>query len=128
MARDTGRTKPCSPRVRKGRLAKAEEFLEHAQVAGSDAPDTCVSLAVLAGIAAADVICCARLAEHAAGNDHQHAVVLLKQANPAAATQLNRLLAQKSRAGYSDLPMTPRQAAQALRTADALVELARSIA
>lgn len=127
MARNAGRTKPCSARVRRGRMNKAEEFLEHAQVAGADAPDTCVSLAVLAGIAAADVICCIRMGEHAAGDDHQRAVVLLKQANAGAATQLNRLLAQKSRAGYSDLAMTPRQAEQALRAAAALVELALSM-
>ncbi len=46
-------------------------------VANADA-DAAVTLAVHAGIAASDVICCARLGEHAQGKNHGEATGLLR--------------------------------------------------
>lgn len=56
-----------------GRLAKARQFADAAHdvlaLAGEadDVADAFVTLAVHAGIAAADVICCVRLGRHARG-------------------------------------------------------------
>ena len=44
-----------------------------------DLADAYVTLCVHAGIAAADVICCTALGKHATGDDHNHAVALLRQ-------------------------------------------------
>lgn len=128
MARGGGRTADCTPKARSARLRKAEEFLEHADLAGEEAPDTCVSLCVLAGIAAADVICCVRLGLHATGESHDEAIALLASTAKAEAGQLSRLLAQKSRAAYSDLQATPSQARQAMRAAHALLQSAVTLA
>lgn len=72
------RTKNCSERVRKGRLAKANEFLDAALLVDEEMTDAAVNLYVLAGIAAADVICCAKLGKHAVGENHAEAILLLK--------------------------------------------------
>lgn len=127
MARSSGRTRPCSARTRRGRLQKAQEFLDIAQLAGVEYPDGCVSNAVLSGSASADVICCVRVGEHAAGEDHQQAIDLLRRAHGQAAKHLDRLLRRKSKSAYSDLSSTPKQAEQALRDAGALLEIATSL-
>ena len=59
-----------------------------AAVVGDDAPDAAVNLFVLAGIAAADVICCSRLGVHATGESHNEAIALLKKAEPDMAKHL----------------------------------------
>jgi len=65
-------TRSCSPDVRRGRLVKAEGFLQAAEDVGlldddGQLRDAVVTLYVHAGIAASDVICCARLGLHATG-------------------------------------------------------------
>ena len=127
MARNSGRTRPCSTRTRRGRLKKAREFLDIAQLAGTEYPDGCVSNAILSGIASADVICCVRVGEHAVGDEHQQAVDLLRRAHEQAAKHLDRLLRRKSSSAYSDVSSTPKQAQQALRDAGALLEIATSL-
>lgn len=57
-------TKPCSPAVRAGRLAKAQQFLLAAEtiatvIEDEEVADSYVTLCVHAGIAASDVIYCA---------------------------------------------------------------------
>lgn len=70
------RTAPCNKATRSGRFRKAGQFLEAAGVVrtmsegGADLNDACVTLCVHAGIASADVICCAVLGEHAQGENH----------------------------------------------------------
>ncbi len=127
MARNSGRTKPCSTRTRRGRLKKAREFLDIAELAGTDYPDGCVSNAILSGIASADVICCVRIGEHAAGENHQQAVDLLRRTDLPAARHLDRLLRRKSASAYSELSSTETHADQALRDARALLEIATSL-
>ena len=127
MARNSGRRKPCSTRTRRGRLRKAQEFLEIAELAGTEYPDGCVSNAILSGIASADVICCVRVGEHAAGDNHQQAVELLGRADPQAAKHLDRLLRRKSKSAYSDLSSSAKHAEQALRDAGTLLEIATSL-
>ncbi len=80
-----------------------------------------------AGIAASDVICCARLGQHAQGQDHNEAVILLSQANSESATHLRVLLGMKSKVGYSHTGVSADEAKRAGRAADALAETARRV-
>ena len=88
------RTRPCVPDVRRGRLDKANQFLDAAELvrelADEDGTvaDAYVTLCVHAGIAAADVICCARLGLHALGDDHNQAITLLASADNSSAKHL----------------------------------------
>lgn len=127
------RTKPCTPEIRQGRLRKAAEFLDAATLIADQAdweaaaPDAFVTLCIQAGIAAADVICCARLGEHAQGQDHNEAVTLLSQADGESAKHLRVLLGMKTKAGYSHTGISAADARRAGRAADALVETARRV-
>lgn len=127
------RTSPCTADTHRGRLRKAENFLDAAQVIadaqGEDAAgaDAYVTLCVHAGIAAADVICCARRGEHARGENHSEAVELLGTADRASARHLQVLLGVKTKAGYDYRPATADDAQRAGRAAQALLEAARRI-
>ena len=127
------RTKPCTLEIRQGRLRKAVEFLDAATLiadqAGGEAaaPDAFVTLCIQAGIAASDVICCARLGQHAQGQDHNEAVTLLSQADSESAKNLRVLLGMKTKAGYSHTGISAADARRAGRAADALVETARRV-
>lgn len=126
------RTTPCTDATKAARLAKARQFRASAQDLAdlhgdADAPgDAEVSLLVLAGIAAADVICCRAMGEHARGEAHDEAVAVLRRADPAAARQLSSLLKRKSKAGYSDRPVSRDDVRKARRAADALLTAATS--
>ena len=128
------RTHDCDASVIAGRLAKARQFADTAHdvlaLAGEadDIADAFVTLAVHAGIAAADVICCVRLGRHAWGKNHNDAVDLLARADPAASRHLRALLHLKTRAGYSATPVSGQDRVRAERAMDALVEFARSLA
>lgn len=66
-------------------------------------PGVAASLAVLAGIAASDAACCARLRKRSRGQDHSEAVRLLATVAPhgeAMARDLSRLLAAKDESHY----------------------------
>lgn len=95
-------TRSCSPEVRHGRLAKAEGFLQAAEDVSTlddsgELHDAVVTLYVHAGIAAADVICCARLGLHATGDNHAEAVALLTKAGAASHRYLATLLGLKTK-------------------------------
>ncbi|MGH3369992.1 MAG: hypothetical protein ACRDPR_08310 [Nocardioidaceae bacterium] len=78
----------------------------------SDATDTATpgvaaALAVLAGIAASDAACCAKLRKRSRGQDHAEAVNLLRTVVPqgeAMAKDLGRLLAAKDESQYARVP------------------------
>ena len=106
-ARRPPRSRRCTPAHAAQRHAHARAFAAVAALdpSSDDGPtrSAAVSNAVLAGIAAADAICCRRLGRHAVGDDHQHALALLADAGPvgAAATRhLETLLAIKHKAQY----------------------------
>jgi hypothetical protein len=85
-------------------------------------------LAVLAGIAASDSICCARLHRRHRGDDHRGAAHLLETATrdgKALATTLLRLLDVKDAAHYGVNVVASRKARDALKWATRLVERAR---
>jgi hypothetical protein len=65
-------TKHCTASARTGRMAKARQFLVAAETIATviddqEIADAFVTLCVHAGIAAADVICCARLGVYHSG-------------------------------------------------------------
>lgn len=89
-----------------------------------DLLDAMVTLCVHAGIAAADVICCARLGEHATGQSHAEAVELLARVDKTSARDLSKLLGMKTRAGYSSTLISAANARAALRGATRLLGVA----
>lgn len=124
-------TRRCTDADRRGRLAKARQFLEAVELVETladedDLLDAMVTLCVHAGIAAADVICCARLGEHATGQNHTEAVELLGRVDKTSARDLSKLLGMKTRAGYSSTPISAANARAALRGATRLVAAASS--
>ena len=132
-AADLARTNPCTPEIRQGRLRKAVEFLDAATLIAGPADeevtptDAFVTLCIQAGIAASDVICCARLGKHAQGQDHSEAVSLLSQANSDSARHLRVLLGMKTKVAYGHTGISTADARRAGRAADALVETARRV-
>lgn len=127
-----GRTKPCPLDVRRGRLRKAEQFWLAATAIGKhlddeDVGDAFVTLCIHAGIAAADVVCCAALGKHARGEAHAEAVNLLKQVDPTLQNDLSALLATKTRSGYSHEFSGPDAIKKAERVAERLMTAARRV-
>jgi len=133
MPRAVSRTKRCDQKTRDGRLAKAKQFSEAADIIATltdgaiDVEDAYITLCVHAGIAAADAICCARLGEHAQGDDHDDGVRLLERVDKKMARHLGTLVKMKTRSGYSALPSSGAERKQAGRAADALVEYASGL-
>ena len=94
----------------------------------ADVGDAFVTLAVHAGPAAANALCCVSLGEHALGDDHQQAVQLIGRVTPGGsefANALSTLLSVKTRAGYSADPVTADMRKRAARAAERLVTAAR---
>jgi len=125
-------TRPCSPEIRRGRFLKAEGFLQAADDASAlddvgQLRDAVVTLYVHAGIAAADVICCARLGKHSSGENHAEAVNLLKTVGANSTRHLSTLLSVKTKAGYSHTPASEAEVKKAARAATKLVEEARAV-
>ena len=102
MPRPT-RTKPVSSAQVRAYAGKADEFADAAAneaLAGRYIAAT--SLAIHAGINAADAVCGARRGERAAGEDHDQVLSMLRQAGPDGAEvekELRRLLPLKTKAG-----------------------------
>jgi hypothetical protein len=126
----TPRTRRCEEATMSGRPRKAEQFLEAAETIREFADDehevgdALGTLCVHAGIAAADVLCCVALGEHATGEDHNEALDLLTRVRPdrvELAKSLRPLLGMKTRAGYSHRAVASDDRKRALRHADKLV-------
>jgi hypothetical protein len=133
MPKAVGKTKRCDQKTFEGRLAKAKQFSEAADMiatltdGASEVEDAYITLCVHAGIAAADAICCARLGEHAQGHDHDEGVRLLERVDKKMARHLGTLVKMKTRAGYSAVPSSGAERKQAGRAAEALVEYASGL-
>ena len=104
MARTSGRTRPCTRRDAQARLRQAEQYVDAADlVDDGEFSGVAAALAVLAGIAASDAACCARLGEHHRGQDHKPAVALVETVEPGGrmlGKDLKRLLDRKDDAHY----------------------------
>lgn len=126
------RTRAVSAAQVRSYLSKAEEFAEAAVSdleAGRNIAAT--SLAIHAGINAADAVCGARLGQRAAGQDHEQVLALLSQAGPdgvALAKDLRRLLPLKTKAEYDPDDVAPAVAAKAVERAQRCVDIARRVA
>lgn len=86
-------------------MRKAEQFWDASQLVEAFVEDEAigdayVTLCVHAGIAAADVVCCVRLAAHPYGERHADALATLQCASPGLEKPLAVLLALKTRSGY----------------------------
>jgi hypothetical protein len=128
------RMRDCDETFVKGRLGKAEQFLQSAatlrDLADSEVEsgDSVVTLCVLAGIAASDVICCKVLGHFVQGDDHSRAVAELSKVSPGGkelGKDLQALLRMKTKAGYGGPAVTAAQRKRAWRRAENLVEAAR---
>lgn len=126
------RTRPVTASQVRAYASKAEEFLG-AAVAEIDAGRTiaATSLAIHAGINAADALTGARLGRRAAANNHDEALDLLRQAGPdgtAMAKDLVRLLPMKTKTEYEpdDVPIAV--AAKAVERARRCVAIAVRVA
>jgi len=129
------RLRNCDESIVRGRLAKAEQFLDAAATVRdladdeADVGDALVTLCVHAGIAASDVICCKALGHYVQGEDHLQAVAELSKATPDGdrlGNDLRILLQMKNRAEYAAPPVSADQRKRAWRRAESLVESARS--
>lgn len=103
------------------------DFMASANALGTvvnkaDGSDSYVQLCILAGIAAADVICCAKLGYHSEGQDHTSAVTLLSSIDSRNGKNLRTLLGMKTRSGYSHKTSAVDDRKRAGRAATALVE------
>jgi hypothetical protein len=88
-----------------------------------------VSLAVLAGIAAADAACCAALGERSRSQDHHDAEEFVRRLSDGedAAKQLHQLLSLKDEAHYGFFDVSAAELRGALRRARALVTFAENV-
>jgi hypothetical protein len=125
------KTRDCAAGEARKRLAAARKFLEVAEIYGDeDDPEglrVAVANAVHAGIAAADAMCCARLGQHAVGDDHRAAADLVKgigREGDEAAEALAVLLGIKNKAQYQTAGVGKSETTGAVRRARNLVELA----
>lgn len=126
------RTRPVSAAQVRVYVGKAEEYLSAATAElDADRPIAATSLAIHAGINAADAVTGVRLGVRAAGQDHDEAIGLLRTAGPdgvAVAKELGRLLPMKTRAEYEPEDIPKADAARAVERARRIVEVARRIA
>lgn len=126
------RTKPVSGAQVRAYAGKAEEYADAA--ASEIEAGRCIaatSLAIHAGINAADAVCGARLGERAAGEDHDQVLTLLRQAGPDGTKvekELRRLLPLKTKAEYEPDDVAPGVATKATERAQRCVAVARTVA
>ena len=110
----------------RGFVSAAEIITEFADEIGDEAVSTVVSsLAVLAGIAAADAICGVTLKQRSSSDDHAEAVRMLATVSPRgndSARDLRRLVAAKSGVQYSPRLVSPAVARDLTKYARRLVD------
>lgn len=130
------RTATCGRAEATARLEQARKFLEVAELVGLEPVDTPAegnvagSLAVLAGIAAADAACCAALGRRSRAQDHKAALDLVRQVEPGgrdAAKRLDQILDIKDAAQYGVISLSGTSLKAALRSASNLVEFAAGV-
>ncbi len=130
----TPRLHKCDESTIAGRLSKAEQFFEGAEIIREfaadeqDIADVYVTLCVHCGVAAADVICCIALGGHVQGEDHNEAVTQLSKVRPdgaALGNALRTLLGMKTRAGYSHEHISTAGCKRAERASERLLQAAR---
>lgn len=135
MARPDARTADCTPAEARARLQQAEAFLTAAELVLADdtdaaTPGVAAALSVLAGIAACDAACCAKLRKRSRGQDHLAAVNLVGGVAPhgeALAKDLRRLLAAKDESHYGVTLVSAAKAKRLVGYARRQIELATDV-
>lgn len=119
----------AAPGEKTARRARAIEFWRSAEdLAHLDGDgNSIVSLYVLAGIAASDAICCAKLGEYSQSENHADALAVLKRASPELTGSLQRLLSRKTEWAYGGAAVSSSRVAEARAAASRLVEAARLV-
>lgn len=125
MAARSGRSQSCGITEARVRVSQARKFLDTAELildVDDDlaTPGATAALAVLAGIAASDALCCYSLGRRARGQDHREATGLLLQVEPdgqSLARALARLLDIKDGSQYGVVYLTSARAKTAVRNA-----------
>jgi hypothetical protein len=136
--RRAGRVQRCGDADARRRLEQARQFLDVAEVAAEGQKDdggleygnAAATLAVLAGIAAADAACCKALGGRSRADDHRQAEVLVEQIAPGgqeAAKRLRGLIALKSNAQYGFHGVGRSELVRALRQARGMVAFAQRV-
>jgi hypothetical protein len=125
------RTETCGKAEARTRLAHARAFADTAELVldvDDDASlNVSASLAVLAGIAASDAACCARLGKRSRGQDHREAVRVLSgiaDVGVEMGKDLGRLIDLKDGAHYGVIYVSETRARQAVRWAKRIVAAA----
>ncbi|NLT05381.1 MAG: hypothetical protein GXY03_03630 [Solirubrobacterales bacterium] len=128
------RTQDCGLAEARVRLDQARHFLEVAEVVQDNELDASLSvaasLAILAGIAAADAACCVSLGRRARGQDHRDAERIVADVPGVGADMakaLRRLLNLKDDAHYGMLYVSHANTTVALRGGRRLLELAERV-
>lgn len=136
MVRPTTRTQQCTRADAQTRLAQADAYLTAANFilneAGEDEADfgVAASVAVLAGIAASDAVCCAKLRKRPRGPSHTDAVKLVETVSPDGpdmARDLKRLVARKDDAHYGLILVTEKRAHEMVTWATRLTVQAHKV-
>lgn len=130
MTRTRARSSGCTRAEARIRLQQAESFLQVASATLDEendaaAPGVAAALAVLAGIAASDAACCARLGERSRGQDHRQAAQLLERVLPTGvnmAKALRELLAAKDDSHYGSTLVSVSKARRMVRRAKELID------
>lgn len=111
------------------RADQARAFIEVADLVLGESPQeghVAAALAVLAGIAASDAICGARLGRYGRGQDHGQAVQLLRTVDLPGkdpAGKQARLLAAKDSVHYSPAVVSSAEAKRLVRLARSMVDV-----
>ena len=127
--RGQARHEPCGRAEATSRLAQADAYLLAARLVVDDNsdpanPGVAAALAVLAGIAAADAACCARLKQRARGHSHREATTLVATVAPHGAQMakdLDRLLGKKDLGHYGSALISGPEGARMVSWAERLV-------
>lgn len=122
----TRRRRTCTIADARARYATAVAFMDVADRLTLEEfdHDVVVTNAVHAGIAASDSLCCLRLGERSADQDHASAAKLLGRADKSLGNELARLLALKTTAAYETRSVSRADARSAARRARKLVDAA----
>lgn len=138
MATKPARTRTCDATQAKQRLQRAVEFLEVAELVVDEKDEdaspvyasAAASLAVLAGVAAADAACCKVLGERSRSENHRDAERLLGQIaaeGEKGAADLRELLNLKDKAQYGFLKLNATELKKVMRRAESLVGFAAEV-
>jgi tagatose-1,6-bisphosphate aldolase len=135
MPRAGTRAQPCDRRDALNRLMQAEAFVTAAAMVLEDTtdvarPGVAAALAVLAGVAASDAACCARLRRRARGQAHDEASALLATVEPHGpemAKDLDRLLSRKDSSQYGMAFVSSAEATRMVSWARRLLDRAATV-